>query len=216
MKKLLLLLALAFTAACTSTSTATASAPAKPAAQSGPVVTATYQHPQVRIVTTEGTLVAELFEDKCPNTVANFVGLAQSGFYKDLRFHRIIPGFMAQGGCPNTRRGQEQGHAGTGGPGYAFDNECTPQLLHVGRGILSMANSGPDTNGSQFFLCFNDTPWLNGKHTVFGRVIEGLDVLDRLEAAGSRSGNPSKGIWMDIQVKSLNNHPYSVVKNNKR
>jgi cyclophilin family peptidyl-prolyl cis-trans isomerase len=121
--------------------------------------------------TTEGVIVFELFDDDAPKTVANFKKLASEGFYAGLSFHRIIKDFMAQGGCP-------QGN-GTGGPGYQFEDEFNDHK--VVRGALAMANSGPNTNGSQFFIVTADeAPWLDGKHTVFGQVVEGEDVLERL------------------------------------
>ena len=122
--------------------------------------------------TTEGVIVFELFDADAPKTVANFKKLATEGFYDGLTFHRIIKGFMAQGGCP-------QG-TGTGGPGYQFEDEFNDHK--VVRGALAMANSGPNTNGSQFFIVTADeAPWLDGKHTVFGQVVEGEDVVDRLD-----------------------------------
>jgi cyclophilin family peptidyl-prolyl cis-trans isomerase len=121
--------------------------------------------------TTEGVIIFELFDDDAPKTVANFKKLATEGFYDGLSFHRIIKDFMAQGGCP-------QG-TGTGGPGYQFEDEFNDHK--VVRGALAMANSGPNTNGSQFFIVTADeAPWLDGKHTVFGQVVEGEDVLERL------------------------------------
>jgi peptidyl-prolyl cis-trans isomerase B (cyclophilin B) len=119
--------------------------------------------------TSRGTIVVELAPEKAPLTVANFVNLAKHGFYDGLNFHRVIPDFMIQGGCPNG--------TGTGGPGYRFEDETRNGLTHE-RGVLSMANAGPNTNGSQFFITHVATPWLDGKHTVFGKVIEGLDVVD--------------------------------------
>ena len=123
------------------------------------------------IETTKGDLVLELFAEDVPRTVNNFVTLARDGFYDGLTFHRVIPGFMAQGGCPVGD--------GTGGPGYRFDDEITDHR-HV-TGALSMANSGPNTNGSQFFITYAPQPHLDGKHTVFGQLIQGMDVLERLE-----------------------------------
>jgi peptidyl-prolyl cis-trans isomerase B (cyclophilin B) len=122
------------------------------------------------IETEKGNLVLELFASDVPMTVNNFVTLARDGFYDGLTFHRVIPGFMAQGGCPIGD--------GTGGPGYRFDDEITDHR-HV-TGALSMANSGPNTNGSQFFITYAPQPHLDGKHTVFGQLIEGMDVLERL------------------------------------
>ena len=114
--------------------------------------------------TNKGDIKLRLFADKAPITVANFVNLANRGYYDGLSFHRVIPDFMIQGGCP-------QG-SGTGGPGYRFEDECTPELTHDTPGILSMANAGPGTNGSQFFITHIPTAWLDGKHTVFGSVID--------------------------------------------
>jgi cyclophilin family peptidyl-prolyl cis-trans isomerase len=130
--------------------------------------------PRVKLTTSQGDLVIELFEDQAPETVANFVSLVESGFYNGLSFHRVLPGFMAQGGCP---RGD-----GTGDAGYKIYCECgrDDHRNHF-RGTLSMAHAGKDTGGSQFFITFLPTPHLNGKHTAFGRVIEGMDVLARLQ-----------------------------------
>lgn len=124
------------------------------------------------IETPKGTIKLELFADKTPKTVANFEKLAKSGFYDGLTFHRVIKDFMIQGGCPNG--------TGTGGPGYQFEDEFHPDLKHIGPGILSMANAGPNTNGSQFFITHVACPWLDGKHTVFGKVLEGQDVVDKI------------------------------------
>ena len=124
------------------------------------------------IETPRGTIKLELFADKTPKTVANFEKLANEGFYNGLKFHRVIADFMIQGGCP-------QG-TGTGGPGYQFEDEFHPDLKHSGPGTLSMANAGPNTNGSQFFITHVACPWLDGKHTVFGKVIEGQDVVDAI------------------------------------
>lgn len=124
------------------------------------------------IETSKGTIRLELFDDKVPKTVGNFEKLVNKGFYNGLKFHRVIKDFMIQTGCP---RG-----TGTGGPGYTFADEFHPELKHSGPGILSMANAGPNTNGSQFFITHVATPWLDGKHSVFGRVIEGQDVVDKI------------------------------------
>jgi len=123
-------------------------------------LTATFQ-------TSRGPIHVRLFDDKAPVTVANFVNLAQRGFYDGLNFHRVIADFMIQGGCP-------QG-TGTGGPGYKFEDECRADLKHDAPGKLSMANAGPRTNGSQFFITHVATPWLDGKHTVFGEVVAADD-----------------------------------------
>ena len=122
--------------------------------------------------TDRGTIRVELAADKAPLTVANFVNLVQRGFYDGLIFHRVIADFMVQGGCP-------QG-TGTGGPGYRFEDETRNGLTHQ-RGVLSMANAGPGTNGSQFFITHIVCDWLDGKHTVFGKVLEGLDVVDAVK-----------------------------------
>lgn len=125
--------------------------------------------------TNKGDIHLTLYADKTPVTVANFVNLAQRGFYDDLSFHRVIPDFMIQGGCP---RGD-----GTGGPGYRFEDEIDPSLKHSGPGVLSMANAGPGTNGSQFFITHVETPWLDGKHTVFGKIVgpEDQKVVDSIQ-----------------------------------
>ncbi len=122
--------------------------------------------------TDRGPIRVALYPDKAPLTVANFVNLAKRGFYDGLSFHRVIPDFMIQGGCP-------QG-TGTGGPGYKFEDETRNGVAHE-RGVLSMANAGPNTNGSQFFITHIATPWLDGKHTVFGKVLDGLDVVDAVK-----------------------------------
>jgi cyclophilin family peptidyl-prolyl cis-trans isomerase len=119
--------------------------------------------------TDKGTMVIELFADKTPITVNNFVFLAREGYYDNVIFHRVIADFMVQGGDPTG--------TGRGGPGYKFQDEFVPSLKHDKQGVLSMANAGPFTNGSQFFITHGPTPHLNGKHTVFGQVVEGLDVL---------------------------------------
>ncbi|WCE02913.1 peptidylprolyl isomerase [Pseudoxanthomonas sp. JBR18] len=122
--------------------------------------------------TSRGPIQVELYPDKAPLTVANFVNLAKRGFYDGLNFHRVIPDFMIQGGCPEG--------SGRGGPGYRFEDETTNGVAHE-RGVLSMANAGPNTNGSQFFITHVATPWLDGKHTVFGKVVSGLEVVDAVK-----------------------------------
>ena len=124
---------------------------------------------KAKMETDKGTMVIDLFADKAPKTVNNFVFLAREGYYDDVMFHRVIPNFMAQGGDPTGR--------GSGGPGYRFEDEFHPSLRHDKQGILSMANAGPGTNGSQFFITHIPTPHLDNRHTVFGQVVEGLDVL---------------------------------------
>jgi peptidyl-prolyl cis-trans isomerase B (cyclophilin B) len=125
------------------------------------------------IDTSRGTIKLKLHDDKAPKTVANFEKLAKEGFYNGLKFHRVIDNFMIQTGCP-------QG-TGTGGPGYKFADEFHPDLKHSGPGVLSMANAGPNTNGSQFFITHVATPWLDGKHSVFGQVTEGQDVVNAIK-----------------------------------
>ncbi len=133
--------------------------------------------------TTRGPIKIELYPDKAPLTVANFVNLAKRGFYDGLSFHRVIPDFMVQGGCP-------QG-TGTGGPGYKFEDETSNGVRHE-RGVLSMANAGPATNGSQFFITHVATPWLDGKHTVFGKVLSGLEAVDTI-----KGGDEIKSVTID-------------------
>lgn len=137
--------------------------------------------------TSLGDIVVRLHAGKVPRTVNNFVFLAREGFYNGVSFHRVIKNFMAQGGDPTG--------TGTGGPGYKFADEFDPGLRHDGPGVLSMANSGPNTNGSQFFITHVATPWLDGKHTVFGKVIAGLDVLMSIpQRDPSRDREPGLGI----------------------
>jgi len=124
---------------------------------------------KARMETDKGTMVIGLFADKVPKTVNNFVFLAREGFYEGVIFHRVIADFMVQGGDPTG--------SGSGGPGYKFEDEFHPSLKHDKQGVLSMANAGPGTNGSQFFITHTPTPHLDNKHTVFGQVVEGLDVL---------------------------------------
>ncbi|NLF26028.1 MAG: peptidylprolyl isomerase [Deltaproteobacteria bacterium] len=127
----------------------------------------------VTLETSKGNIQIELYADKTPKTVANFVNLAERGYYNGLSFHRVIPDFMIQGGDPTG--------TGSGGPGYQFGDEIVPSLKHDGPGVLSMANAGPGTNGSQFFITHVATPWLDGKHTVFGRVTSGQDVVNKIQ-----------------------------------
>ena len=124
------------------------------------------------IKTPRGTIKLKLFADKTPKTVDNFVTLANKGFYNGLKFHRVIADFMIQTGCPEG--------TGRGGPGYKFKDEFHPDLKHDGPGVLSMANAGPNTNGSQFFITHVPCPHLDGKHSVFGRVLEGQDVVNAI------------------------------------
>jgi peptidyl-prolyl cis-trans isomerase B (cyclophilin B) len=143
----------------------------------------------VTMTTNKGPIRIRLFPDVAPMHATSFLYLSKLGFYDGLAFHRVIQGFMAQGGCPLG--------SGTGGPGYQFDGEYRADVKHDRPGLLSMANAGPGTDGSQFFLTFVPTPWLDGKHTIFGEVVEGKDVLRALEAAGSRSGSTSEPLRID-------------------
>jgi peptidyl-prolyl cis-trans isomerase B (cyclophilin B) len=138
------------------------------------------------IETNRGAIRIELYEDQAPQTVANFETLANKGFYNGLKFHRVIEDFMIQTGCPKG--------TGTGGPGYQFPDEFHPDLKHDGPGVLSMANAGPNTNGSQFFITHVATPWLDGKHSVFGRVMEGQDVVNAV-----RQGDTMQSVTISIE-----------------
>lgn len=140
------------------------------------------------IDTSKGTLKIRLWPQLAPQHASSTIYLTTLGFYDGLSFHRVIPDFMAQGGCPHG--------TGTGGPGFQYDGEFSPEARHDKPGLLSMANAGPGTDGSQFFLTFVATPFLDGKHTVFGEVVEGLDTLEALEKAGSQSGNTSEELSM--------------------
>ena len=130
--------------------------------------------------TNAGPIELELHDEDAPKTVENFRKLASEGFYDDLIFHRVIPDFMIQGGCPEG--------TGTGGPGYTFDDEFNDHKVE--RGALAMANAGPNTNGSQFFIVtVDEAPWLNGKHTVFGRVVSGMETVDAIEGTETGPGD---------------------------
>tara|TARA_Y100001970_G_scaffold285226_2_gene404369 strand:+ start:14 stop:505 length:492 start_codon:yes stop_codon:yes gene_type:complete len=129
--------------------------------------------PRIQIQTLKGQINIELFEEDAPNTVGNMISLIEKDFYNGLVFHRVIPNFMIQGGCPLG--------TGTGDPGYKFDDEFMPNRNHDGPGILSMANAGPGTNGSQFFITHSAQPHLDGKHTVFGKVIDGQEVVNTIQ-----------------------------------
>ncbi|MGE0461621.1 MAG: peptidylprolyl isomerase [Vicinamibacterales bacterium] len=157
--------------------------------------------------TSAGTFKVRLFDDKAPNTVANFAGLANGSkewtdpktgkaasrpFYDGLVFHRVIDGFMIQGGCPEG--------SGRGGPGYRFADEFGPGLRHDKAGLLSMANAGPNTNGSQFFITLAPTPWLDGKHAIFGEVVEGMDVVN---AIGKTATGPQDRPLKEIVINHV-------------
>lgn len=136
---------------------------------------------QATITTTKGDITVELYQDKAPVTVANFLNLAKSGFYNDIVFHRVIADFMAQVGDPLSKDPSQQAAWGSGGPGYVIPDEFDPSLKHDSPGMLSMANRGPNTGGSQFFITYEPTPWLDGKHAIFGKVTQGMDVLEQIE-----------------------------------
>ena len=161
--------------------------------------------PRVKITTSQGDVMVELFENEAPNTVANFISLVEKGFYNGTPFHRVIGGFMAQGGDPTG--------TGTSGPGYAIACEVgKPGARKHFLGTLSMAHAGPDTGGSQFFLTFRPTEHLDGKHTVFGRVIDGFDVLPKLMRTQDDQGLPVAGAVPDKILKAVvvrkRSHPY--------
>lgn len=141
--------------------------------------------------TSHGTIEFELFDDDAPKTVENFVKLAREGFYDGVVFHRVIPDFMIQGGDPTG--------TGRGGPGYTFEDELNEHK--VVRGALAMANAGPNTNGSQFFIVTaGETPWLDGKHTVFGRVTEGMDVVDAISAVDTDANDKPRE---DVRIERV-------------
>jgi cyclophilin family peptidyl-prolyl cis-trans isomerase len=142
-----------------------------------------------KMETTKGPIEIRLMPDVAPMHVTSFIYLTRLGFYDGLSFHRVIPGFMAQGGCPLG--------TGTGGPGYKYDGEFKSDVKHDKPGLLSMANAGPGTDGSQFFLTFVPTPWLDGKHTIYGEVIDGMETLKALEAIGSRDGRPTEPVSIE-------------------
>jgi len=136
---------------------------------------------QVVFETTKGNLVLDLFRDKAPLTTANFLNLIDEGFYDGIIFHRVIPGFMAQFGDPFTKEEGREHEWGMGGPTYRIMDEFDPTLKHDSAGILSMANSGPNTGGSQVFITYEATPHLDGKHAVFGKLVEGMEILESME-----------------------------------
>ena len=145
--------------------------------------------------TNHGDFSVELFEDRAPATTKNFIDLVEKGFYDGLTFHRIIDSFMIQGGCP-------QG-TGTGGPGYKIKDEFHPELTHDGPGVLSMANAGPNSGGSQFFITLAATPWLDNKHAVFGKVVSGLDVVEKIgRLRTDASDRPAEPVTMDVTVEN--------------
>jgi peptidyl-prolyl cis-trans isomerase A (cyclophilin A) len=147
-----------------------------------------------KFTTNHGDFSIELFEDRAPATTKNFIDLAEKGFFDGLTFHRIIDSFMIQGGCP-------QG-TGTGGPGYKIKDEFHPELTHDGPGVLSMANAGPNSGGSQFFITLIATPWLDNKHAVFGKVVRGMDVVEKIgKLRTDASDRPAEPVTMDVSVE---------------
>ena len=148
---------------------------------------------KAHLKTDKGTMVVELFADKAPKTVNNFVFLAREGFYDGLIFHRVINDFMVQGGDPTG--------TGSGGPGYRFGDEFHPSLKHDKPGLLSMANAGPGTNGSQFFITHVPTPWLDNKHSIFGQVVEGMDVLMSIPARDPARTSASAVKILDVTIE---------------
>ena len=142
-----------------------------------------------KMSTNKGEIEIKLLADTAPMHVASFLYLSRLGFYDGLAFHRVITGFMAQGGCPLG--------TGTGGPGYQYAGEYSPDVKHDRGGLLSMANAGPGTDGSQFFLTFVPTSWLDGKHTIFGEVTEGMETLKALEACGSQDGRTTEPVRIE-------------------
>jgi len=142
--------------------------------------------------TNKGQFTVELFEDKAPQTTKNFITLVEKGFYNNLIFHRVIAGFMIQGGDPEG--------TGMGGPGYTIKDEFHPDLKHDAPGILSMANAGPNTGGSQFFITLDKTPWLDGKHAVFGKVIKNMDVV---KAIGKVQTGPNDKPVEDVVINTI-------------
>lgn len=146
-------------------------------------------NPIATFETNHGTFKVELFEDLAPRTAKNFVDLASDGFYNGVIFHRVIDGFMIQGGDPTG--------TGRGGPGYNIQDEFAKELRHGSEGMLSMANAGPNTGGSQFFITLAATPWLDGKHAVFGKVIEGMDVVRKIAKVPTGPGDrPRENVVM--------------------
>jgi len=169
-----------------------------------------YENPIALIETDLGTMKIELYEDKAPNTVSNFIVLTEAGYYKNMIFHSVIKGLAVKGGCPNTKE-DAKGPFGRGGPGYFIEDEIHPELRNNRRGMISMSNlSKKDTNGSQFLILFDKAPFLDDKSTVFARVIEGLEVLDLIEKAGqARENLPLKReISFSIKIVSKNNIEY--------
>ncbi|MFW6330197.1 MAG: peptidylprolyl isomerase [Gemmatimonadota bacterium] len=171
--------------AATSPTTCGAGAPGDP-----PEPRHTMANPTATIETNRGTVRVEPFEERAPKTVGNFIELAEKGFYDGVVFHRVISDFMIQGGDPEG--------TGRGGPGYSIPDEFHPELRHDSAGVLSMANAGPNTGGSQFFITLVPTPWLDDRHAVFGKVVDGMDVVEEIGAVETdRSDRPIEEVRME-------------------
>ncbi|GMB00255.1 peptidylprolyl isomerase [Pelosinus sp. IPA-1] len=170
----------------------TGNSSSQPVPESAPKQTATKKNSVAKFETSKGNFTVELFEDKAPVTTKNFIDLVNKKFYDGLIFHRVIDGFMIQGGDPKG--------TGTGGPGYTIKDEFHPDLKHDSAGILSMANAGPNTGGSQFFITLAPTPWLDNKHAVFGKVITGLDVVQGIGKV--KTGSMDKPVE-DVVIKKI-------------
>ena len=160
-----------------------------------PTTAAEGRRPMVTLETTQGTITLELYPEDAPKAVEHFLTLARREFYNGLLVHRVIPGFMIQTGDPTG--------TGRGGPGYTFEDEISPRLRHDGAGVVSMANAGPNTNGSQFFITLAATPWLDGHHTIFGRVLQGQEVVAAI-AAVPRDANDRP--LTDVTMRSVTVH----------
>lgn len=155
------------------------------------------KRPRAAIETDLGPIVIELYTDKAPKTADHFIQLVKKGFYNGILFHRVIPGFMIQTGDPTG--------TGRGGPGYTFPDEFSPELKHSKPGVVSMANAGPNTNGSQFFITLAATAWLDGKHSIFGHVVEGMEVVEKI-ALAKRDGNDRPRA--DLRMKQVALTPF--------
>jgi peptidyl-prolyl cis-trans isomerase A (cyclophilin A) len=183
---LLLLMQMFLVAGCSSN-------PTEPAAPDNtPKVASSTPNRLAKFETSQGDFTVELAEDKAPITTKNFIDLTNKNFYNGLIFHRVIKDFMIQGGDPKGN--------GTGGPGYNIPDEFSPDLKHDAAGVISMANAGPNTGGSQFFITLAPTPWLDGKHSVFGKVVSGLDVV---KAIGSVKTGPMDKPVEDVVIKKI-------------
>lgn len=170
----------------------TGNSSSQPVPESTPKQTTTKKNSIAKFETSKGNFTVELFEDKAPVTTKNFIDLVNKKFYDGLIFHRVIDGFMIQGGDPKG--------TGTGGPGYTIKDEFHPDLKHNSAGILSMANAGPNTGGSQFFITLAPTPWLDNKHAVFGKVVTGLDVVQGIGKV--KTGSMDKPVE-DVVIKKI-------------